>query len=186
MDKIIRGRAWVVRDGAGNPIENIDTDMIFHNKHLAITDIGEMGQHAFGNLEGWRDFPKKAQKGDILVVGKNFGAGSSRQQAVDCFIALGIRAIIGESFGAIYFRNAVNAGLPILEAPGIASAEIASGDEIEIEAATGAVRNITRDAQLPPAKPVFSIQREIIEAGGLLELARKILGDEISKTPGTG
>jgi aconitase A len=106
----VKGRVWVVRK------DNVDTDMIFHNKHLAITDLKEMGQHTFGNLEGWKDFAKKAQPGDIVVTGKNFGCGSSRQQAVDCFKSLGVSLVIAESFGAIYERNAVNNAMPILNA----------------------------------------------------------------------
>jgi len=174
MEDKIRGRVWVIRDKDGNPINDIDTDMIFHNRHLAITDIKEMGKYAFGNLEGWEDFPQKAKPGDILIVGENFGAGSSRQQAVDCFIALGIQAIVGESFGAIYFRNCVNAGLPIMVAPGIAHSPVQSGDEIEIDTTTGRIYDITQGIELPPAKPLTDVQRKIIEAGGLLELAVKM------------
>lgn len=171
---IIRGRCWVVRDETGNPIDDIDTDMIFHNRHLAITDIAEMGKYAFGNLAGWADFPQKAQPGDILIVGQNFGAGSSRQQAVDCFISLGISAIIGESFGAIFFRNAINAGMPIFTAQGIASADVKSGDEIEVNISTGSIRNITKNVDLPRAKPISDVQRKIMEAGGLLKLAEQM------------
>ena len=88
--------------------------MIFHNRYLAITDIKEMGQYTFDNLKGFEDFSKKARQGDIIITGKNFGCGSSRQQAVDCFSSLGIQAIIAESFGAIYERNAINAAFPIM------------------------------------------------------------------------
>jgi len=102
------GRAWYI------PEDNIDTDMIFHNRHLTITDPLEMRKHTFGNLPGYEKFPEEAGEGDILVSGKNFGAGSSRQQAVDCFLSLGIRCIIAPSFGAIYERNAINAALAIL------------------------------------------------------------------------
>ena len=116
---IITGKVWVIKDEHGNAIESIDTDQIFHNKYLTITEKEKMKDYAFSNLDGWTDFPLKARKGDILVVGKNFGAGSSRQQAVDCFSALGIQAIIGESFGAIYKRNAINSGYPIIECAGI-------------------------------------------------------------------
>jgi 3-isopropylmalate dehydratase small subunit len=73
-----------------------------------------MGKFAFGNLNGYEDFSKKVGRGDIIVAGKNFGSGSSRQQAVDCFRALGIQCIIAESFGVIYERNAINAAFPIL------------------------------------------------------------------------
>ncbi len=174
MDKKIRGRVWVIRDAQGAPINDIDTDMIYHNKHLAVTDISEMGKYAFGNLEGWEDFPSRAKPGDILVVGKNFGAGSSRQHAVDCFIALGVQAIVGESFGAIYYRNAINAGLPVFVAPGIASAQVESGDVIEIDTESGRIYNATKGVELPSAKPLSEAEREILDAGGLLKLAKRI------------
>jgi len=177
MSEKIRGRVWVIRNSSDEPIDDIDTDMIFHNKHLAITELTEMGQHTFGNLDSWRDFPQKAQKNDILVVGKNFGAGSSRQQAVDCFIALGIQAIVGESFGAIYYRNVVNTGMPVFIAPEIASSKLDSGDEIEIDTETGEITNITKSMELPAAKPLSSVQREIMESGELLKLAQKMIAN---------
>lgn len=109
MEKLIlSGKIWVLLDREGKLIENIDTDQIYHNAFLHITDISKMGQYALGNLEGWKDFPQKANPGDIIIAGRNFGAGSSRQQAVDCFVSLNIGLIIAPSFGAIYFRNAVN------------------------------------------------------------------------------
>ena len=107
------GKVWLIAKQDGKAIDNIDTDMIFHNSHLHITAIAEMGPHAFGNLEGWQDFPQKCGKNDIVVAGQNFGAGSSRQQAVDCFAALGVSTIIAESFGAIYKRNAINSGMAL-------------------------------------------------------------------------
>ena len=118
-----KSRIWLVDE------DNIDTDMIFHNRHLHITKLEEMRPYAFGNLEGWQDFPQKAKQNDLLIVGGNFGAGSSRQQAVACFTALGIPLIIGESFGAIYKRNAINAGMALIECPGITDSGLESGDE---------------------------------------------------------
>ncbi|MFQ6618076.1 MAG: 3-isopropylmalate dehydratase small subunit 2, partial [Fidelibacterota bacterium] len=114
MDKLtlIEGKAWLIRDERGVFIDDIDTDQIYHNTHLAVTEIERMGQFAFGNLKGWENFPSLSERGDILIVGKNFGSGSSRQHAVDCFKSLGISLIIGQSFGAIYKRNAINSGLP--------------------------------------------------------------------------
>ncbi len=100
------GRVWLIFQ------DDIDTDMIFHNRHLAITDTSEMGKYAFGNLEGFESFATEARKGDIIFTGKNFGAGSSRQQAVDCFKSLGVACIVAESFGSIYERNAINAAFP--------------------------------------------------------------------------
>ncbi|MCD6594466.1 3-isopropylmalate dehydratase [bacterium] len=174
MKNKIKGSVWVIRDTDGNPINDIDTDMIFHNKHLAITELSEMAKYAFGNLDNWKDFPQKVQNGDILIVGENFGAGSSRQQAVDCFIALGIQTIVGESFGAIYFRNTVNAGLPIFIAPKIADSDIKTGDEIEINLDSGKIFDITQNIELPSAKPLTDVQRQIMSAGELLKLAQKM------------
>jgi len=169
--KKIKGRVWVIRDESGDPIPNIDTDQIYHNKHLAVTRIDEMGQYIFGNLDGWRDFPDKVSPGDILVVGENFGSGSSRQHAVDGFIALGISAIIGESFGSIYWRNAVNAGLPILRAPGVMTTGIKSGDEIEVDIETGEAVVLEAGEKLP-VEPMSGIQLEIYRAGGLFEYGK--------------
>jgi len=161
---VVRGRVWVIRQ------DNIDTDMIFHNRYLAITDIKEMGKYTFDNLKGWEDFAKKAKPGDLVVTGKNFGCGSSRQQAVDCFLSLGIAAVIAESFGAIYERNAINAGLAILCAP--AAGELKDGEEVEVDFRTGVIRRThPRDAGATDeirGKPFSDAQLKIYERGGLL------------------
>ena len=170
--RTIRGRIWMVRDSEGKRIDNIDTDMIFHNRFLYITDLKEMGKHAFSNLPGWEDFPQKAKPGDILVVGRNFGSGSSRQQAVDCFISLGISLIIGESFGAIYKRNVINSGLPLIEAPGIFDTELKNGDEIEVDLETGEIK---KDGKLIiRGKPMSKVAMDIYDHGGLMNLAKEI------------
>lgn len=157
---VITGRVWVV------PEDNIDTDMIFHNRHLALTDIREMGRHAFGNLPGWKDFPERVQPGDIVVAGKNFGCGSSRQQAVDCFSSLGVPLLIAESFGAIYERNAINAGLPIMTAALLGSG-IVSGQRIEVDFKTGAVKNVDT-GETVQGVPFSEVQMKIYQQGGLL------------------
>jgi len=158
--EVFRGRVWVVEK------DNIDTDMIFHNRYLTITDVEEMGQYTFDNLEGWEDFARKARPGDIVVTGKNFGAGSSRQQAVDCFQSLGISVIIAESFGSIYERNAINKGFPIVRAD-LLSEELETGDEMEVDLRSGTIT-------LPSGKTVegaFSdVQMEIYKRGGLLKV----------------
>lgn len=174
---ILKGRAWLVTDESGALIDNIDTDMIFHNAHLAITEIAKMGPHAFGNLQGWEDFPKKAGKGDILLLGKNFGAGSSRQQAVDCFLALGVEALVAESFGAIYKRNAINTGLPILSREGFAgsagSFRFSSGDMVEIDLEKSTIRNLTRPAEAT-LDPFSKVQMDIYQAGGLYAYGKSL------------
>jgi homoaconitate hydratase family protein/3-isopropylmalate dehydratase small subunit len=148
------------------PKDNIDTDMIFHNRYLAVTDLQEMAKYTFDNLAGYEDFAKKAQKGDIVVVHKNFGSGSSRQQAVDCFISLGIQSIIAESFGAIYERNAINAALPILTYHSIEQLNIHDGDLIRINLLTGDYENQTRGTKTK-INPFYEIQMEIYQNGGL-------------------
>ncbi|MCP4548191.1 MAG: homoaconitate hydratase family protein [bacterium] len=156
----IKGRVWVIRQ------DNIDTDMIFHNRYLTITDIAEMGQYAMDNLEGWEDFSTRVEPGDILVTGGNFGAGSSRQQAVDCFTSLGMPMIVAKSYGAIYERNAVNAGLPILSADLLAT-DIADGETIEVDLTTG---KITRaDGSVVEGLPCSEVQLGIYQRGGLLK-----------------
>ncbi len=156
----VEGRVWVI------PVDNIDTDMIYHNRHLTVTDRTEMGQYAFGNLKGYEDFSKKAKPGDIIVTGKNFGAGSSRQQAVDCFLCLGTSLIIAKSFGAIYERNAINAGLPILIAD-LDSENLKDGDNIRIDFQSGKITFSDTDRTIQ-GTPFSDIQMQIYQRGGLL------------------
>jgi len=168
----VSGKAWLIKDKTGNWIDNIDTDMIFHNQHLHITEVPKMGPHAFGNLEGWEDFPERCGQGDILIVGKNFGAGSSRQQAVDCFRALGVSVIIAESFGAIYKRNAINSGMPILEAPGLT--EWLKETEIAKAEAHFETGELTLDGTTHQIKPMSDIQGKIYAAGDLFAYGRQM------------
>jgi 3-isopropylmalate dehydratase small subunit len=159
----VEGKVWLIDK------DNIDTDMIFHNRYLTITDMDEMGQYAFDNLAGYEDFAQKAKKGDIVVVGKNFGAGSSRQQAVDCFVSLGISCILAKSYGAIYERNAINAAFPILVYnPDILDElQLEDGDFIRVNFITGEVINITKE-KTAKVRPFFDAQIQIYQKGGLL------------------
>ncbi len=160
---IVEGKLWFI------PKDDIDTDMIFHNRYLTITDIKEMGQYTFDNLKGWEDFAKKAKPGDIVITAKNFGAGSSRQQAVDCFTSLGISCIIAESYGAIYERNAINAALPILtyNPEKLKEADIENGDTIKVNFLTGELNNITKGKSCFINK-FYDAQALIYKNGGLL------------------
>ncbi|MBN1487718.1 MAG: 3-isopropylmalate dehydratase [Anaerolineae bacterium] len=171
----VTGRLWILNDAAGQLYNNIDTDMIFHNRYLHITDVDQMGQYALDNLEGWEDFAQRAQPGDIVMAGENFGAGSSRQQAVDCFHALGIEALVAESFGAIYKRNAINSGLPILTVPELtlkAAGLFKSGDIITVDFQSG---EVCLDGKLVVmAKPFSQVQMDIYQAGNLFDYGRKI------------
>lgn len=165
----LSGRIWALTDREGHLIQDIDTDMIFHNQYLAETDINKMGQYALDNLEGWENFAQLAQPGDMIVAGANFGAGSSRQQAVDCFKILGITLIIAPSFGAIYKRNAINSALPIMEVPGVEDVVLKSGETARVDTATG---TITSGEISITGRPFSAVQREILEAGGLFEFGR--------------
>lgn len=174
---VLRGRIWVLSDKRGKLIEDIDTDQIYHNAFLHIIEFSQMGEHALGNLEDWKDFPKKARPGDIVIAGRNFGAGSSRQQAVDCFIALGVGLICAPSFGAIYYRNAVNSGFPVLCFEGaehmVAEGKLVTGNEIEINILTGQGSNITQN-QTFQAEPMSAVQHDIFTAGGLFAYGKKM------------
>jgi len=157
------GRVWLIQK------DDIDTDMIFHNRYLTITDLKEMGQYTFDNLEGYENFAGEVQPGDIVVTGKNFGAGSSRQQAVDCFKSLGVPLILAESFGAIYERNAINAAMPILSyGKGlIDELNIQDGDTITVNLETSAIRN-QRSGKSGKLQPFSPVQMDIYKRGGLL------------------
>lgn len=158
---VLQGRVWKISR------DNIDTDMIYHNSHLAVTDIREMGRYAFGNLPGYEDFSLKAAAGDIVVTGKNFGSGSSRQQAVDCFLSIGIGAIVAESFGAIYERNAINAAFPILTCSHDEIAALNDGDNVRIDLRTGTIENLTSGVACR-CEPMSDVQLDIYRRGGLL------------------
>lgn len=158
---VIRGRVWLIER------DNIDTDMIFHNRYLAITDMREMGQYAFDNLEGYKDFAKRAEPGDIIVTGKNFGSGSSRQQAVDCFVSLGVQAVMARSFGAIYERNAINAAFPVLTYASLQNIDLKEHDIISVNLLTGDVVN-ERNGLTTTVNPFYDAQYEIYVRGGLL------------------
>jgi 3-isopropylmalate dehydratase small subunit len=128
-----------------------------------------MGQYTFDNLSGYTDFVKKAQKNDIIITTKNFGAGSSRQQAVDCFTSLGIACIVAESFGAIYERNAINAAMPVMtyKAGMIEELDLQDGDIVNLDFESGEIEN-TRNARKTTINPFYDAQLKIYQKGGLL------------------
>jgi 3-isopropylmalate dehydratase small subunit len=170
----ITGRLWVLTTPSGELYDDIDTDMIFHNRYLAITDVAQMGQYALDNLKGWQDFAKKAQPGDIVMAGVNFGAGSSRQQAVDCFRALGIGAIVAESFGAIYKLNAINSGFPIVTFPNLTQLfqQFKSGDQVDLDFETGQV--LLNGHEMLQAEPLSRVQMDIYQAGDLFAYGKTL------------
>ena len=177
INTLREGRIWILQDKKGNLIEDIDTDLIFHNAFLHITDISQMGQYALGNLEGWRDFSNKAQPGDIVIAGRNFGAGSSRQQAVDCFVSLKVGMILAPSYGAIYFRNALNSGFPVIKCQNleelVKNNKIETGDEIEVDFLNGKAQNSSKNISFQ-VESMSSVQFDIFRTGNLFNYGKKL------------
>ncbi|MHA2254648.1 MAG: LeuD/DmdB family oxidoreductase small subunit [Candidatus Heimdallarchaeaceae archaeon] len=166
IDKI-NGKAKLVK------VDDIDTDQIFHQSLLTIHDPQEIKPHIFGNLEGYENFAKENHENKILVVGRNFGKGSTRQQAVTGFLAHKIKAIIGESFGPIYYSNAVNAGLLLVETPDILEFLIDNDDVIEIDVKKSIILNVDKGNEIK-CNSIPKPALDIMEAGGLLKLGDKM------------
>ena len=149
--------------------DNIDTDVILPGKFLVLTDPKELAEHAMAGLD--LAFPDKAKKGVIVIGGKNFGCGSSREQAPIALKYAGVQCVLAESFARIFFRNAINIGLPAIEAKGVATA-VDVGDLLEVDFKSGKVKNISKNRSLQANKlPPFII--EILADGGLIENLRK-------------
>jgi len=151
--------------------DDINTDVIFPGRYLAITEPEEMAKHAMEDLD--KDFLEKVKERKIIVAGKNFGCGSSREQAAMCLKYAGVEAIIAKSFARIFFRNAINQGLPIIECKE-ASNDIEDGEEIEIDLDEGVIKNLSNKKEYA-FKPLPDFIQEIINAGGLLNHIRKRL-----------
>ena len=148
---------------------NIDTDVILPGQYMTLVDPDELAKHALAGLDV--EFPKKAQKGVILVGGKNFGCGSSREQAPLALKYSGVKCVIAESFARIFFRNAINIGLPVIECKGISSA-VETGDELAVDFEVGKVENLSNDKKFQVEKlPTFIM--EILTDGGLIENLRR-------------
>jgi 3-isopropylmalate/(R)-2-methylmalate dehydratase small subunit len=149
--------------------DNVDTDVILPGQYLVLTDPKELAEHAMAGLD--LAFPEKARKGVVVVGGKNFGCGSSREQAPLALKYAGVQCVLAESFARIFFRNAINIGLPAIEAKGIA-AKVDEGDVLEVDFEAGKVENITKKQSLQATKlPPFIV--EILSDGGLIENLRK-------------
>ena len=150
---------------------NVDTDVILPGKFLVLVDPNELAKHALEGLDA--DFPGKAKKGVIVVGGKNFGCGSSREQAPLALKYAGVKCVLAESFARIFFRNAINIGLPVIECKGIYSA-VETGDELAVNFEAGTIENISTGKKFQVEKlPTFIL--EILADGGLIEnLNRKL------------
>ncbi|MBR5376104.1 MAG: 3-isopropylmalate dehydratase small subunit [Lachnospiraceae bacterium] len=144
--------------------DNVDTDVIIPARYLAIQDRKELASHCMEDID--KDFSKKMKPGDIIVAGKNFGCGSSREHAPMVIKESGISCVIAETFARIFFRNAINIGLPILECKE-ASEGIEEGDEVEIDFETGIIRDITKDRTYK-GQPFPEFMQKIMKAQGLV------------------
>jgi 3-isopropylmalate/(R)-2-methylmalate dehydratase small subunit len=151
--------------------KNIDTDVILPGKYLVLVDPYELAKHALEGLDP--NFPDKAKKGVIIMGGKNFGCGSSREQAPLALKYSGVKCVIAESFARIFFRNAINIGLPVIECKGI-SAAVDDGDELTVDFEAGTIHNLSKGKSFQVAKlPPFIL--EILSDGGLIENLRRRL-----------
>ena len=148
---------------------NVDTDVILPGKYLILVDPNELAKHALESLDP--TFPEKAKKGVILVGGKNFGCGSSREQAPLALKYAGVKCVLAESFARIFFRNAINIGLPAIECKGISNA-VETGDELAVDFEAGKIENVSKGKKFQVDKlPPFII--EILVDGGLIENLRR-------------
>ncbi len=150
--------------------DDIDTDAIIPGKFLTINKPEELAKHAF---EGARpEFASGVKEGDIIVAGYNFGCGSSREHAPLALRGAKVKCIIVKSFARIFFRNAINIGLPLLEC--LDTDKIEEGDHIEVDFGSGIITNTTKN-ETYQATPLPDFVREIVEAGGLIGYARKMV-----------
>ena len=148
---------------------NVDTDVILPARYLALYKDEDLAAHCMEDLDS--GFVTGVQPGDYIVAGENFGCGSSREHAPIAIKASGIRCVIAASFARIFYRNAINIGLAILECPE-ASEKIQSGDEVAIDFDTGLITNLTK-GETYQANPFPAFIKEIIQAGGLMADIKK-------------
>lgn len=157
---VLSGRVWKFGD-------DVDTDVIIPAKYLRSVDQSVWPKHVLEGIDP--SFSSKVREGDIIVAGKNFGCGSSREQATLAVKRSGVSAVVAESFARIFFRNAINNGLPVVECKGITAA-VDEGDVIEIDLREGKVitkKGVLRSAPIPP------FLQEILNSGGLVEYYKK-------------
>ena len=160
----VRGRAFIYGD-------DIDTDVIIPGRYLVLQDPAELAKHAMEGIDP--DYPEKARGGAIIVAGRNFGCGSSREEAPVALKHANTRCVIAESFARIFYRNAINVALPILEAS--VRNLVSEGDLLEVDIVNGIIEDRTKGVVVR-AKPLPPLALEIINAGGLTSYIRRRLG----------
>ncbi len=161
------GRVWKFGD-------DVNTDLIIPARYLNTSDPAELARHVMEDADP--DFPAEVRPGDIIIAGKNFGCGSSREHAPLAIKAAGVPVVVAASFARIFYRNAFNTGLPILEAPE-AAAEIEPGEEIEVDLDTGRIRALA-GGQSFEARPVPPFMQELVRDGGLIEHIKKRIASQ--------
>ena len=166
MERLLHGQAVLLG-------KNVDTDQIYPGRYLALVEPKEVGEHC---LEGVNEEIRKRAPGNILVAGTNFGCGSSREHAVISLLNAGIKAVVAESFARIFFRNAINLGLPVLICSKVAQ-QVADDDELRIDLQTGKIQNVTQEIELI-SEPLGEHILRIVEAGGIKPVLRKKMGKE--------
>ena len=162
MEHRFTGRVWVLG-------EDVDTDVIYPGKYLPILDSAEMARHALEGVDP--DFPQRLQRGDIIVAGMGFGCGSSREQAATCLKAAGVAAVVAGSFARIFFRNAVNQGLSLVQAD--LAGKVKDGDQVTIDFDSSEITHPEGTTKFPRLDA--SVQ-QILEIGGLIPAVRRKLG----------
>lgn len=155
--KMVKGTVWKYGD-------NVDTDVIIPARYLNTSDPAELAEHCMEDIDP--GFIKKVKAGDLIVANKNFGCGSSREHAPIAIKAAGVSCVIAETFARIFYRNAINIGLPIIECAEAAT-DIDEGDEVEVDFDSGKIRNLTKQKEYQgQAFPEF--MQKIIDCGGLI------------------
>lgn len=164
MEKQIRGKVLVVGD-------SIDTDVIYPGRFLELTDPVQIGSHCFAGIS--ESIAPGFEQGGLVVAGRNFGCGSSREHAPIAIINMGASAVLADSFARIFYRNAINLGLPLIVCPGLYQ-KIASGDSIELDLEAGTV-TLSKTGEVLPSQPLSGKALEILSAGGIKSLMRQKL-----------
>ncbi len=164
---VLEGKAW--RYG-----RDVDTDVIIPARYLTATDERELGAHCLEDLDP--DFVSKVKEGDIIVAEENFGSGSSREHAPLAIKGCGVSCVVASSFARIFYRNAINVGLPILECPEAVEGT-KTGDRLRVDLESGVIENLTT-SRAYQAQPFPDFMQEIIALGGLVSYVRRRLGAE--------
>lgn len=161
MRRTLRGSAWVFGD-------NVDTDQIIPAEYLVTMDREELAKHAFEKV--LPEFAREVSKGDIVVAGRNFGCGSSREHAPRALLGAGISCVVAESFARIFFRNAINIGLPVVEA----KLQASRGDAVSVDLEAGTVKNLTtgQETSFKPYPPFIMM---LVSKGGLVPYTKEML-----------